>query len=109
LIHHGAQQVRVNLTAGGDEAGADFDDHSHECRLSGFSENGIALGPAEGSPLLLHLSHSFSKSLGLAAQGAPAGKDNIPILQLKWLSGKRKTFLEALCLPPTPQAAFPIA
>ena len=30
LIHHGAQQVGVNLAAGSDKAGADFDDHSHD-------------------------------------------------------------------------------
>ena len=29
LIDHGAQQVRVDLTSGSDEAGADFDDDSH--------------------------------------------------------------------------------
>ena len=34
LIDHGAQQVRVDLTAGGDEAGADFDDDSHAIKPS---------------------------------------------------------------------------
>jgi hypothetical protein len=29
LIDHAPQQVRVNLTAGSDQAGADFDDDSH--------------------------------------------------------------------------------
>jgi hypothetical protein len=33
---------------------------------------------------------SLQKSLGLEAQGNPAGKDNIHILLLKWLSGKMK-------------------
>ncbi len=29
LINHGAEQVRVDLAAGSDQAGADFDDNSH--------------------------------------------------------------------------------
>jgi hypothetical protein len=35
--------------------------------------------------LILYRSRS-----GCEAQGSPAGKDNIAILQLKWLSGKMK-------------------
>ena len=61
--------------------------------------------------LLFSCSLSLPESLGLGVQGGPAGKDNIPILQLKWLSGKMKKLatFEDLCLPPMPLGASPIA
>jgi hypothetical protein len=37
LINHGAQHVRVDLTSGSDEAGANFDDNSHAMKLSWLS------------------------------------------------------------------------
>jgi hypothetical protein len=33
LIDHGTEQVGVDLTTGGDQAGADFDDDSHVVRV----------------------------------------------------------------------------
>jgi hypothetical protein len=76
LIHHGAQQVRVNLSARKDQTGTDFDDDSHAMETF-LSSNGIAL---------------CTEVAGACGTGSPAGRDNTPILQLKWLSGKMKKF-----------------
>jgi hypothetical protein len=57
LIHHGAQQIGVNLSPGGDQAGADFYDDSHIADFLAFvvpDGNGIALG--EGGWLSLVMS-----------------------------------------------------
>ena len=42
LVHHSAHQVGVDLTAGCDQAGADFDDYSHAIETFWLSWNGIA-------------------------------------------------------------------
>jgi hypothetical protein len=66
-------------------------------QLNVLSWNGIALEAGGGFP---SRSLSLPKLPGGWATG-PAGKDNIPILQLKWLSGKMKnlaTFQPYACL-----------
>jgi hypothetical protein len=56
-----------------------------------LSSNGTALKGGEEFPRWSRLC-SLPKSPGLEGAGGPVGKDNIPILQLKWLYGKMKNF-----------------
>ena len=45
LIDHAAQQVDIDLPAGCDETGADFNDDSHNCSFAGRGEiNSVAAG-----------------------------------------------------------------
>src|SRR5580700_4135682 len=107
LIDHRAQQVGVNLAAGSDEAGADFDDDSHAIETFIFNGtpltwNGIAPEAGEGFRLcLFHYRSCRDRGRGPGGEG----QYSYPAIKMAFWQDEKSCYISALCLLRTPPAA----
>ena len=98
LIDHAAQQVDIDLPAGSNKTGADFDDDSHNVGLR--PERFTFFAAAKLQP---------EDPAGELCGPSGEGQHLYPAVRMTFWQDEKSCRVLRLCLLPTPPAAFPIA